>query len=268
MANISPIGYISAKEDRPMGTFDGKVALVTGAGQGIGRGIALALAAEGAAVAVIGRTKDKLDDTVREIESRGGQALACPGDVRNEGDVSAIVSRVIQDLGGLHILVNNAQEYAFGSIADMDLGALDAAWRSGAVGTLHLMRAAHPHLAGDGVVINVSSGAASEAMPQGVGGYAAVKAAIESLSRAAAVEWAPEGIRVVTLIPFARTPAVAAVLDSNPGMEEMLLSSVPLNRFADPEAELGRAAVFLASSDASFITGSSLVVDGGSTYLR
>jgi meso-butanediol dehydrogenase/(S,S)-butanediol dehydrogenase/diacetyl reductase len=251
-----------------MGEFEGKVALVTGAGQGIGRGIALALAAEGASVAVIGRTRRKLDDTVRDIEARGGTAIACVGDVRDEGDVNTIVDRVVHDLGGLRILVNNAQEYAFGSIADMDLGQLDAAWRSGAVGTLHLMRAARPHLAGGGVVINVSSGAASQSMPQGVGGYAAVKAAIESLSRAAAVEWAADGIRVVTLIPFAKTPAVAAVLDSNPGMEEMLLASVPLNRFADPEAELGRAAVFLASSDAAFITGSSLVVDGGSTYLR
>lgn len=251
-----------------MGKFNGKVALVTGAGQGIGRGIALALAAEGAAVAAVGRTKSKLEETAQEIVARGGRAVAIAGDVSDESAVIGIVGKVVDELGGLQILVNNAQEYAFGSIAEMDLAELEAGWRSGAVGTLHVMRAAYPHLVGEGVVINVSSGAASESMPQGLGGYAAVKAAIDSLSRAAAVEWAPDGIRVVTLIPFARTPAVAAVLDSNPGMEEMLLSSVPLKRFADPEAELGRAAVFLASSDASFITGSSLVVDGGSTYLR
>jgi NAD(P)-dependent dehydrogenase (short-subunit alcohol dehydrogenase family) len=251
-----------------MGKFDGKVALVTGAGQGIGRGIALALASEGAAVGLVGRTRSKLDETVAEITARGGRAIALTGDVGDESRVAEVVSQVVADLGGLDILVNNAQAYAFGAIADLDLGELEDGWRSGAVGTLHLMRAAHPHLADGGVVINVSSGAASDAMSAGVGGYAAVKAAIESLSRAAAVEWAPDGIRVVTLIPFARTPAVGAVLDANPGMEEMLLGSVPLKRWADPEADLGRAAVFLASEDAGFITGSSLVVDGGSTYLR
>jgi NAD(P)-dependent dehydrogenase (short-subunit alcohol dehydrogenase family) len=95
-----------------------------------------------------------------------------------------------------------------------------------------------------------------------------VKAAIAALTRAAAVEWAPDGIRVITLIPFARTPAVASVLDANPGVEEHLLSQVPLGRFGDPEADIGRAVVFLAGPDASFITGTSLVVDGGQTFLR
>lgn len=248
--------------------LNGQAALITGGGQGIGRGIALAMAAEGAAVAVVGRTPAKLEATVREIEARGGQALACPADVGDPEQAARAVASAVGQLGRLDILVNNAQAYAFGTVADMDLDQLDLGWRSGALGTLHVMRAARPHLVGHGVVINVSSGAASQADMAGVGGYTAVKAAIESISRAAALEWAPDGIRVVTLIPFARTPAVAEVLDASPGMEDMLLSSVPLGRFADPETEIGRAAVFLASPDASFITGSSLVVDGGSTYLR
>jgi len=251
-----------------MGRLTGKVALVSGAGQGIGRGISMALAAEGASVALMGRTTSKLDATRDVIVTRGGSAASYPGDVTDEAGVHDIVRRVTADLGGLDILVNNAQEYAFGPIAELDLEQLDAGWRSGAVGALHLMRAAHPHLAGGGVVINIGSGAASDPAPSGLGGYAAVKAAIDSLSRAAAVEWAPEGIRVVTLIPFARTPAVASVLDGAPEMEQAILSTVPLGRFGDPEADVGRAAAFLASSEASFITGSSLVVDGGTTYLR
>jgi NAD(P)-dependent dehydrogenase (short-subunit alcohol dehydrogenase family) len=251
-----------------MGRLTGKVALVTGAGQGIGRGIALALAAEGASVALMGRTASKLEATRDEILARGGSAASYAGDVGDEASVDDVVRRVAADLGGLDILVNNAQAYAFGSIAELDLGELEAGWRSGTLGALHLMRAARPHLAGGGVVINISSGAASDPTPSGIGGYAAVKAAIDSLSRAAAVEWAPDGIRVVTLIPFARTPAVASVLDGAPEMEQAILSTVPLGRFGDPEADVGRAAAFLASSDASFITGSSLVVDGGTTYLR
>lgn len=251
-----------------MHTLTGKVALVTGSGQGIGRGIAIAMAREGASVALFGRSPDKLDATRLAIEAFGGVAVAHAGDVTDAERVEHVVAQVVAELGRLDIVVNAAQEYAFGQIADLDLDQLDRGWRSGAVGTLHVMRAARPHLSAGSVVINISSGAASNEAPAGLGGYAAVKAAIDSLSRAAAVEWAPDGIRVVTLIPFARTPAVASVLDANPGMEEMLLSTVPLKRFADPETEIGRSAVFLASPDAAFITGTSLVVDGGSTYLR
>lgn len=248
--------------------LESKIAVVTGAGQGVGKGIALALAAEGARVALVGRTQASLDTTRKEIEARGGRSLSLAGDVSDEARMRQIVKEVVAKWGGLNVLVNNAQQYGFGSIVDMDMSDFEAGWRSGAVGALNLMRAAHPHLKNGGVVINVSSSAASDASPRGIGGYAAVKAAIDSLSRAAAVEWGADGIRVLTLIPFARSPSVAAVLDANPGVEEMLIGQVPLGRFGDPEKEIGRVAAFAASDDAAFMTGTSLVVDGGSTYLR
>lgn len=251
-----------------MKRLSGKVALVTGAGQGIGRGIAMAFASEGADVALVGRTESKLARTASDVKARGGKALCFVGDVADGERMDAVVKDTVKQLGGLHILVNNAQQYSFGSITEMSMDELDAGWRSGAVGALNLMRAAYTHLRGGGVVINVSSSAASDPSPRGIGGYAAVKAAINSLSRAAALEWSGEGIRVVTLVPFARTPAVASVLDANPGVEQGLLSQVPLGRFGDAEKEIGRVAVFAASSDASFMTGTSLVADGGSTYLR
>lgn len=251
-----------------MDRLAGKVALVTGGGQGIGRGIALALAAEGAKVAIIGRTAEKLDETAAEISARGGTALPLVADIADAELAAHAVQATVEALGGLDILVNNAQTYGFGSIDEMDLDALEAGWRSGAVGAIHCMRAAHPHLKGGGVVVNLGSNAASDNSPAGLGGYAAVKAAIGMLTRAAAVEWAGDDIRVMTLIPFARTPSVAAVLDGNPGFEEQILSQVPLGRFGDPESDIGRAVVFLASPDASFMTGSSLVVDGGQTFLR
>ncbi|REK25082.1 MAG: SDR family NAD(P)-dependent oxidoreductase [Actinobacteria bacterium] len=251
-----------------MGKLNGKRALVTGGGQGIGRGIALALAAKGASVAVMGRTPDKVEKAAAEIEERGVASIAITGDLKSSSDVDAAIARVVEVFGGVDILVNNAQEYGFGPIAHLDEGQFIAGWESGALGTLRMMRAAYPHLQeGGGVVVNVSSSVASSSDPSNAGGYAAVKAAIATLSRAAAVEWAADGIRVMTLIPFALTPAVQASIEGYEGLEEQILSQVPLGRFGEAEDDIGRVVAFAASDDARFMTGSSLVVDGGSTHL-
>jgi NAD(P)-dependent dehydrogenase (short-subunit alcohol dehydrogenase family) len=252
-----------------MGKLVGKRALVTGAGQGLGRGIALALAAEGAQVTLLGRTADKVEKVAAEIAEKGGSAIAITGDVKVADDVDSAVAQAVAEFGGLDILVNNAQEYGFGPINHLDLDELEAGWQSGAMGTLRFMRASYAHLAdGGGLVVNVSSSVASDADPANAGGYAAVKAAIATLSRAAAVEWAPDGIRVMTLIPFARTPAVQASIDGYEGLEEQILGGVPLGRFGDAEKEIGGVIAFLASDEAGFMTGSSVAVDGGTSYLN
>jgi NAD(P)-dependent dehydrogenase (short-subunit alcohol dehydrogenase family) len=251
-----------------MGTMDGKAALVTGAGQGIGRGIALALAGEGASVALMGRTVSTLDQVAAEIAERGGKAVAIVGDVADDADCTSAVAETVAQFGALDVLVNNAQAFAFGSVADIDLADVEAGWQSGPMGTLRLMRAALPHLRQGGAVVNVSSSATSDGDGAGTGAYAAAKAAIEALSRAAAVEWAGEGVRVNVVIPFSRTPSVEAVLSAYEGVEEQVLAQVPMGRWGDAEREIGRAVAFLCGPDASFITGTSLAVDGGSTYLR
>jgi NAD(P)-dependent dehydrogenase (short-subunit alcohol dehydrogenase family) len=244
------------------------VALVTGAGQGIGRGIALALAGEGASVALMGRTVSTLDQVAAEIAERGGKAVAIVGDVADDADCTSAVAETVAQFGALDVLVNNAQAFAFGSLADIDLADVEAGWQSGPMGTLRLMRAALPHLREGGAVVNVSSSATSDGDGAGTGAYAAAKAAIEALSRAAAVEWADEGVRVNVVIPFSRTPSVEAVLSAYEGVEEQVLAQVPMGRWGDAEREIGRAVAFLCGPDASFITGTSLAVDGGSTYLR
>lgn len=251
-----------------MGTMDGRAALVTGAGQGIGRGIALALAGEGASVALMGRTVATLDQVAAEIAERGGKAVAIVGDVADDADCTSAVAETVAQFGALDVLVNNAQAFAFGSVADIDLADVEAGWQSGPMGTLRLMRAALPHLREGGAVVNVSSSATSDGDGAGTGAYAAAKAAIEALSRAAAVEWAGEGVRVNVVIPFSRTPSVEAVLSAYEGVEEQVLAQVPMGRWGDAEREIGRAVAFLCGPDASFITGTSLAVDGGNTYLR
>ena len=114
-----------------MNTLANKVALVTGAGQGMGRGIALALASEGAAVAVVGRTKSKLEDTAAEIKRRGGSAIPVVADVTEESQIVEAVNATISALGSLDVLVNNAQEFNFGSLLEIPLDLVDAGWRSG-----------------------------------------------------------------------------------------------------------------------------------------
>ncbi len=250
-----------------MKSLIGKAAMVTGAGQGIGQGIALALAGEGAAVALVGRTRSKLEQTAAVIARRSGKAVVISCDVTREEEVTAAVAETVGRLGGLHILINNAQEFAFGGLADIDLSSVEAGWQSGPMGTLRAMRAAFPHLRHGGVVVNISSGATANPEP-GTGAYAATKAAIEALTRAAALEWASQGVRVNVVVPFAKSPAVEAVLSASPGVEEQVLSQVPMGRWGDAEHEIGRAVVFLCGRDAAFITGTSLAVDGGGSYLR
>lgn len=252
-----------------MTQLKGRAALVTGAGQGIGQGIAFALADRGAAVAAVGRTKAKLDDTVHEIESRGGKAVAIVCDVKEPDEINATVAEAAKALGGLSILVNNAQEFCFGAIDDIPLDLIDAGWRSGPLATLLFMRAAHEHLrAAEGAIVNVGSSAAVDTSIAGIGVYSATKGAIEALSRAAAVEWADEGIRVNTIMPMVRSPAVAATLDAMPEMEKQVLAEIPLGRWGDAESEIGAAVAFLCGADASFITGTTLTVDGGAVRLR
>ena len=252
-----------------MNNLENKVALVTGAGQGMGQGIAYALASEGAAVAVVGRTESKLKDTAAEIERRGGSAVPVVADVTDGDQIIEAVSATVGAFGGLHVLVNNAQEFNFGSLLDIPLELVDVGWRSGPLATLLFMRTAHSHLSQDGgVIINVSSTAAVDAELAGIGAYSASKSAIDSLTRAAAVEWASDGIRALSIMPIARTPALQATLDHYPELEERVISGIPLGWIGDPETDIGVPVAFLASPAARYITGTTLSIDGGSVRLR
>ena len=244
-----------------------RIALVTGAGQGVGQGIAYALAQEGARVAVTGRTFAKLEQTCAEIKRRGGQALAVECDVKNADSVASCVARVVDHFGTLHILVNNAQEVPLGGLNDVTEANLQAGWESGPLATFRLMKLCYPHLKGHGCIINLASTAAMRWDASGYSAYAAVKEAIRAFSRGAACEWAKDGIRTNVILPHAKSPALQWWIESRPEESAAFIATIPQQRIGECEGDIGRFVALLCSDDCAYINGQSIAVDGGQAYL-
>jgi len=251
-----------------MARLHDKVAIVTGAGQGVGRGVALAMAVEGARVAVVGRTLAKCEAVAAEIGERGGRAFALECDVESRADVDAMVAAVAAEFGRIDIVVNNAQALVYKSVRKITEADMESMWQSGPMGTLRVMQATFDQLrATKGVVVNMGSG--SSILPQpAMSGYAMAKEAIRVLTRTTALEWGRYGIRVNAICPLAETPGWEFFKGETPGSEEQVLATIPLGRMGDCELDIGRAAVYLASDDAAYVTGTTLMVDGGFNYLR
>ena len=245
-----------------------RVAIVTGAGHGVGRGIALALSGAGAKVVICGRTAATLKGVRQEIEARGGLAQDVVCDITRPEDLKHLVATAIARFGGINILVNNAAFVPHGSLLQIADPVIDEAWRTGPLASLHLMQLCHPHLKGEGAIINVSSGAAVAPRIPDRGIYAAVKAAQNAIARAAAMEWALDGIRVNTIMPLARTEATDRYMEKEPERAAASFAAIPLGRIGDCERDIGPVAVFLASADARYLTGQTLTADGGAGYVR
>lgn len=243
----------------------GKVALVTGGGQGVGQGVALALASEGVAVTITGRTLAKVEETARLITERGGKALPLEGNVKDAADLAAMVDQTVATFGGLDILVNNAQEVPLGKLADVTDEAFLAGFESGPLATHRLMKLARPHMAarGGGTIFNFCSSAGIRWDMTGYGAYAAVKQAIRSLTRAAAAEWGAEGIRALTIAPHAESPGLKWWLENNPEEARAFFKTIPLGRIGKLEEDIGRAIVALCRQDLGYLTGATIPLDGG-----
>ena len=244
-----------------------KVALVTGAGQGVGQGIALALAGEGAKVAVTGRTLSKLENTCKLIEERGGQALAVECEVKSAESLSACVETVVGHFGGLQVLVNNAQEVPLGTLHQVSDEAFTAGFESGPLATLRMMKLSYPHLKGDGVIVNLASSAGKRWDMSGYGAYAATKEAIRSLTRAAACEWGPDGIRTNVIMPHAKSPGLAWWIENKPEEAAEFIQSIPQRRVGDCEQDIGRFVALLCGEGSAYVNGQTIGLDGGQALI-
>lgn len=247
--------------------LEGKVALVTGAGQGVGQGIALALAAEGAAVAVTGRTLEKLEATCEQVETRGGSALAVQCDVKSAQSLENCLAAVLERFGRLDILVNNAQEVPLGTLDEVTEASFAAGWESGPLATFRMMKLCRPHLRGDGCIVNLASSAGKRWDMSGYGAYAATKEAIRSLTRAAACEWGPEGIRSNVILPHALSPGLNWWMSEYPEEAEAFVATIPQRRVGECEEDIGRFVALLCSDGSAYVNGQSIGLDGGQALL-
>jgi NAD(P)-dependent dehydrogenase (short-subunit alcohol dehydrogenase family) len=251
-----------------MGRVDGKVAVVTGGAQGIGKASALALAAEGARVMIGDVDDDGARQTLKEIEKAGGEATFLHTDVASSPEVGALIDKAVARFGKLDVLVNNAGVAIAGSVVEMTEEDWDRVIAINLTGVWRGMKAAIPAMieAGGGSIINTSSVQALVGFP-GWAGYAASKGGINSLTQQAAVEYALQRIRVNAIAPGTIwTPMNERILEGLGGDREEHLrqwaDAHPLGRIGQPE-EVAEAVVFLASDESSFITGVCLRVDGG-----
>jgi len=246
--------------------LDGKVAIVTGAGQGIGRGVARAFAREGAAVTVAEINADTGATVAGEIEGElGGRATFVPTDVLDRHQVDAMVATTLDAYGRVDVLVNNA--YATGAMARLEHKPADdllLAFRGGPLHTLWAMQAVFPHMKdlGGGRIINFVSLNGVNAHMYSVD-YNAAKEAIRAVTRTAAREWARHNILVNAIAPAAASPAYVAFAEAAPENAAELLKQNPMGRMGDPELDIGGVALFLASDDSRYVTGNTIFADGG-----
>lgn len=246
------------------GLTEGKVALVTGSGRGIGASIATLFAAEGAAVVVCDKDVESARTTVQAIQSRGGEAVAVAADVTQEDDVAAAMSTAIDRYGRLDCAVNNAGiSGRFGSFIDLPLEEWQQMLSANLTSVFLCLKYELGIMAaqGFGAIVNISSGAGVVAAP-GLPHYTAAKHGVLGLTKCAAQEFAAKGVRVNAILPgTTRTPMIESFINGDPQIEKMVSRGIGRGYLGEPE-EIAEAAVWLCSDRASFVCGESLLVDG------
>lgn len=244
--------------------LDGKIVIVTGGAAGIGGAISRVLVSRGAKVVAV----DINADAGAELTADLGDAVAfLQGDVSDPAVAELAVQTAVDRFGGLTGLVNNAHASRQAAFVDLTPQMWDLSFSTGFIATRNFMLAAYPHLAANGgSVVNFGSGAAIVGQPTQAA-YAAAKEAIRGLSRVVANEWAKDRIRVNIVSPMALTAGVEAWSKAAPELYQQSLEKVPLGRFGDPQTDVAPIVAFLISDDSVYMTGQTLMADGGANKL-
>jgi NAD(P)-dependent dehydrogenase (short-subunit alcohol dehydrogenase family) len=251
-------------------SLDGHVAIVTGAARGIGKGIATALLSRGACVLLTDRRADLLANTTAEFEDSEGRVVALVGDLRDPDSAQCIVGAAVDAFGTVNALINNAvasnEPKPFVDITTEDY---ELVHDTGPRATFRLMQAVHPVMAsaGGGSIVNLGS-AAGTAGQITFAAYGGAKEAIRGISKVAALEWGADGIRVNVVCPLAATEGFKALRDTAPKYYQRVVRSTALNRIGDPATDIGAVVAFLVGNDAAYITGQTILVDGGAGSFR